>query len=99
MIEIENFRTQGGSVSSGSTVTLTFTVQNYTGSFYANYTGNGVTLDGESTQTRTHYVSSSSEVMTDTFTVVGSQGNHSISLVPIWDTGSAYEYSVSFYVA
>jgi hypothetical protein len=99
MIQVENFRTQGGSVSPGETVTLSFTVRNFTGSFYANYTGNGVTLDGASTQARSHYVTSSSQIITDSFTVTGSQGNHSISLIPVGDTYSATEYSVSFYVA
>ncbi|HLL06701.1 MAG TPA: hypothetical protein VK539_39375 [Myxococcaceae bacterium] len=99
-VEIENFRTlPGGSVSPGGSVTLSYTVRNYTGSFVANYFGNGVTLDGASTQYRNHTVSSSSQVITDTFTVTGSQGDHSISLVPAVDFSGAYEYSVSFYVA
>jgi hypothetical protein len=99
-IEIGNFRTlPGGSVSPGESVTLSYTVVNFTGSFVANYFGNGVTLDGASTQTRNHTVSSSGQVITDTFTVTGSQGTHSISLVPAVGLGGAYEYSVSFYVA
>jgi len=80
-VEIENFRTlPGGSVSPGESVTLSYTVRNYT-------------------QTRNHTVSSSSQVITDTFTVTGSQGDHSISLVPALGFGGADEYSVSLYVA
>jgi hypothetical protein len=44
-------------------------------------------------------VCSSSQIMTDTFTVTGSQGNHSISLIPVTVTRPATEYSVSFSVA
>jgi hypothetical protein len=98
-IQVDSFRNEGGSVSPGGTITLTFKVVGFTGQFYATYIGNGVTLDGAGTQVRTHNVTSSSQIITDTFTVVGSQGTHSINLIPTADMGSAYEYSVSFYLA
>jgi hypothetical protein len=59
----------------------------------------GVTLDGASTQARSHYVTASSQIVTGSFTVAGSQGNHSITLIPGADSGSAYGSSVRFYVA
>ena len=77
-IQVVQFQPIKGPVKSGSTITLSYQIEDFTGSLTMKYTGDGVTLDGAETQMRTHEVTSPAQVISDSFTVVGAEGTHAI---------------------